>query len=953
MTAALAPSHPSDPSASGAPSRPPAGSGALDGIARLAARALGAPFAFVVDDTAGGGDLEYHLSSAGFAAPLLARTVLAPLAEAVASADEPLLLEDLAVRPDLAGHSVAGREVAALAGCAVVGEARENLGAVVVVDFSTRAWTADDAGALADLAAAAGPELERRRAARAGESMPLLDAQPEYLQQLFETTPAQHRTAEELRESEERFRSVIEHSSDIVAILSSGGKIDYVSPAVERVLGYDPELLRGRSIFSILHPESAESAMNAFTEVLRGAEYDEGEICKLLHADGSARLLEVRARGFKVDPAQPRVVINARDVTSEQLATRSQRRLNAFLEATPDFVAIFQPHGRALSVNRAFRQAVGIAEDDDLSSITIPDLYSRDATDLILREGIPTAVREGVWSGEILLKNADGCSIPISQVILAHKSAEGSVEFLSTLGRDITAQKAAEASVRESELRFRSVVQSLDEGLLMTDLDDVVLYANERIASITGYSPEEVVGRHASDLLLDSESASVLAERHARRLAGLAERYEVQIRRKDGELVWTEITGTPLRDPEGAVVGTLGALTDISARKALQEQLLQSQKMEAVGRLAGGVAHDFNNLLTAIKGFTELLLLDFDEVDPRRCFITEIQAAANRAASLTRQLLAFSRKQVLQPRVLDLNTSVLDMEKMLRRLIGEDVTLETLLNADPTRVKADAGQVEQVILNLAVNARDAMPQGGRITVATTSVRLTAEQIPLHADVEPGRYVALTVSDTGTGIDEKTRARIFEPFFTTKPQGKGTGLGLSTVYGIVQQSGGFIELESEMGQGSTFRILLPQVEDEVERTVRRAPVARVDGNETVLLVEDELAVRVLVRRVLDRAGYRVFEASSGLDALALLETLETPIDLLLTDVVMPGMSGRELADQLCARFSTLRVLYMSGYTDEAIVHHGVLDAGVSFLEKPFTPDLLLRRVREAIDIRAEL
>jgi CheY-like chemotaxis protein len=302
--------------------------------------------------------------------------------------------------------------------------------------------------------------------------------------------------------------------------------------------------------------------------------------------------------------------------------------------------------------------------------------------------------------------------------------------------------------------------------------------------------------------------------------------------------------------------------------------------------------------------------------------------------------------------VLDLNTSVLDMEKMLRRLIGEDVTLETVLNANPTRVKADPGQVEQVILNLAVNARDAMPQGGRITVATTSVHLTAEQIPLHAGAEPGRYVALTVSDTGTGIDEKTRARIFEPFFTTKGQGKGTGLGLSTVYGIVQQSGGFIELESEIGAGSTFRILLPQVEDEVEKAVRRAAVARVDGSETVLLVEDEVAVRVLVRRVLDRAGYRVFEAANGLDALALLQTLDTPIDLLLTDVVMPGMSGRELADQLCARFRTLRVLYMSGYTDEAIVHHGVLDPGVSFLEKPFTPDILLRRLREALDARVE-
>jgi PAS domain S-box-containing protein len=482
----------------------------------------------------------------------------------------------------------------------------------------------------------------------------------------------------------------------------------------------------------------------------------------------------------------------------------------------------------------------------------------------------------------------------------------------------------------------------------MTDLDDVVLYANERIASITGYEPHEVVGHRAAELLLDSESATTLEARHEKRMAGEAERYEVQVRRKDGEKIWVEITGTPFRDPEGKVIGTLGALTDISERKALQEQLLQSQKMDAVGRLAGGVAHDFNNLLTAIKGFTELLLLDFEEVDPRRTFITEIQAAANRAASLTRQLLAFSRKQVLQPRVLDLNASVVDMEKMLRRLIGEDVTLETALDSKPTRVKADPGQVEQVILNLAVNARDAMPDGGRITVATSSARLTPEQMPRHAGVEAGPFAILTVTDTGTGMDEATRGRVFEPFFTTKEQGKGTGLGLSTVYGIVQQSGGFIELESEIDVGTTFRIFLPQVDEKVEKAVPRAPVGKVEGSETVLLVEDEIAVRVLVRRVLDRAGYRVFEAASGPDALALLERINTPIDILLTDVVMPGMSGRVLADQLCARIPSLRVLFMSGYTDEAIVHHGVLDPGVAFLEKPFTPDILLLRLREVLE-----
>ncbi|HET7321819.1 MAG TPA: PAS domain S-box protein, partial [Longimicrobiaceae bacterium] len=557
--------------------------------------------------------------------------------------------------------------------------------------------------------------------------------------------------------------------------------------------------------------------------------------------------------------------------------------------------------------------------------------------------------REGIWSGETLLLSAAGEEIPVDEVVLAHRSAHGETEFLSVIARDVREQKRAAAALRESEERFRCAVQSLDEGLIITDLDDRVLYVNERMATMIGYSGEEILGRLSVEVLqIDDEDA--MEERNQRRREGITERYQLVMKRRDGQSIPVEITGTPFLSPNGEIVGTLGAITDITERKELEEQLVQSQKMEAVGRLAGGVAHDFNNLLTAIKGFTELLLLDFDENDPRRSFITEIQGASNRAAGLTRQLLAFSRKQVLQPRVLDLNGSVTEIEKMLRRLIGEDVELITRPDPALGRVKADPGQMEQVLMNLVVNARDAMPDGGRLTVSTGNATLSADDIPPHAgEVVPGRFVVLSVQDTGTGMDEQTKGRIFEPFFTTKGQGKGTGLGLATVYGIVQQSGGFIEVESELGEGTTFRIALPRVEEAAEEQNAERPASGpVSGTETVLLVEDEVAVRVLVRRVLDRAGYRILEASSGQAALDLLADTGARVDLLLTDVVMPGMSGRELADELTARTPGLPVLYMSGYTDEAIMHHGVLAEGVAFLEKPFTPDILLRKLRDVLD-----
>ncbi|HEY7783757.1 MAG TPA: response regulator [Pyrinomonadaceae bacterium] len=388
----------------------------------------------------------------------------------------------------------------------------------------------------------------------------------------------------------------------------------------------------------------------------------------------------------------------------------------------------------------------------------------------------------------------------------------------------------------------------------------------------------------------------------------------------------------------------------LEALKASEAQLLQSQKLEAVGRLAGGISHDFNNLLTAIIGYSDLSIRRVSPDDPLRRNLDEIRRASERAAGLTRQLLAFSRKQVMQPKVFELNAVVADVERMLRRMIGDDIDVRTNLDPNSGNVKADPGQIEQVIMNLVVNARDAMPKGGKLSIETSSLYLDEQYSFEHVSVKPGFYVLLAVSDTGTGMDEETRQHIFEPFFTTKEPGKGTGLGLSTVYGIVKQSSGHVWVYSEPGKGTTFKVYLPRVEEGAQYYREQEPAAEVPrGTETILLVEDAEMVRNLTREVLENCGYDVIEASNGKRALSICKNRTEPIDLLLTDVVMPEMSGRELADRLVGLHPEMQVLYMSGYTQDAIVHRGTLDEGTNFIQKPFSPDALARKVRIVLDL----
>jgi len=514
----------------------------------------------------------------------------------------------------------------------------------------------------------------------------------------------------------------------------------------------------------------------------------------------------------------------------------------------------------------------------------------------------------------------------------------------------LTLEKAEQRrALGEAESRYRDLFERVPIGLYRINLDGKILDANPALVEMLGYPDRELL-LAASFKDIVSPGAEDLRELFDQlKHQDTVRDFILQVRRRDGTPIWVEIYVRAIRDEAGGILHYEGSMKDVTERKHLEEQLIQARKMEAIGRLAGGIAHDFNNLLTAITGYADLLLMRLGRADPLRRDVEEIKKAGERAASLTRQLLAFSRKQMLRPEILDLNRVISDMEGMLRRLIGEDIDLVTVLEPGLGRVEADPGQIEQVILNLAVNARDAMPQGGKLTFETANVDLDEAHARQHPEVRPGSYVMLLVSDTGVGMDEETKSHIFEPFFTTKKRGEGTGLGLSTVYGIVRQSGGYIWVDSKPGCGATFRIYLPRVDKTAETSEQREePSEARRGSETILVVEDEDVVRELACKVLRESGYTVLEARDGEQALEVCKRHNGPIHLVIADVVMPGINGRELVERLMSLHPGVRALYTSGYTDDTIVRRGMLRLDVEFLRKPFTPSTLVRRVREVLD-----
>jgi PAS domain S-box-containing protein len=528
----------------------------------------------------------------------------------------------------------------------------------------------------------------------------------------------------------------------------------------------------------------------------------------------------------------------------------------------------------------------------------------------------------------------------------AQHDAEGRADRAVGVMPDASAGRQAEVTLRLQSAALNAAANPI----VITDRAGVIIWANPAFTELSGYTIDETAGRNPRDLVKSGvHSAEFYREMWDTILAGRVWRGEMTNRRKDGSHYPEELTITPVHNESGEITHFIAIKRDLSNEKTLQSQFLQSQKMESVGRLAGGVAHDFNNLLTVINGTVDLALTALSPNDPLHADLREIQGAGERATALTRQLLAFSRQQVMRPQVLSLNGLIMDLLKMLGRLIGEDVELITDLAEDLGPVMADSGQLEQVIVNLTVNARDAMPRGGTLTFVTRNVVLNEALAAGDGGLPPGSYVSLSVHDTGAGMDEATRARIFEPFYTTKEPGKGTGLGLSTVYGIVTQSGGSIVVDSAPGRGTTFLVYLARVATPaVERRHAKPPAALAVGTETVLIVDDEAALRSVAARILSRHGYQVLTAANGGEAILLLERHEGPIDLLLSDVVMPGMSGPQLGERLQQRCPGLKLLFTSGYTDDVAFRHGLGGDRVQFIGKPYSIVDLTRKVREVLD-----
>jgi two-component system, cell cycle sensor histidine kinase and response regulator CckA len=794
-----------------------------------------------------------------------------------------------------------------------------------------------------------------------------------------------------ITESERRLALALEGSSQGLWDWTVATGYCYRSPEFERLLGFDPGEIEPhiRTWEENTHPHDFPAALAAMTAHLEeGAtaftlEYrmrtrsgpwrwfqDRGMVVER-DADGrAARVVgvvqdiserkhaEQEREQFLHAEREARHQLEEQAVELETTLDALQESVDAKRQSEARFRAIFDQaavgislvgrDGRTMAINPAFRAMLGYT-DEALRQMTFLELMPAEALETAQARFAQLMAGSGTIEAQGTLLRVDGAPVPVHYSAAALTDTAGQTSAIVVVVRDVTEQKRAEDALRESEQRYRRFFEDDLTADYIARVDGTLLDCNQAFARIFGYRDvAEAIHSNVKALFSESTERDALVERIRR--ARMLELVEITLRRRDGRPV--DVIGNLVGhfDAAGELVEIKGYLFDITERNALEAQLAQARKMEVVGRLAGGVAHDFNNMLAAIIGHAQILL-DEERLDAGvREGLVEIRRAAERSAILTRQLLAFSRRQVLMPQEIDVNGIVTGMQGMLQRLIGEHIRVTTRLSPGILTVYVDPGQMEQVIMNLVVNARDAMATGGELTIATAAVELDGRAAASRdEELGPGRYAVLSITDTGSGMDPETLGRIFEPFFTTKPVGQGTGLGLSTVDGIVKQSDGSVSVESRPGGGSTFSVFLPLVARQAEPAgVPGTRAAASRGGETVLLVEDDTAVRALVRRVLATHGYTVLEAAGGAEALALVADGNGTIDLVLSDVVMPGMSGQTLARALATRLPGVPVILMSGYTEDAIEQHGVLAPGTHFVEKPFTPDELRRKVREVID-----
>lgn len=618
-----------------------------------------------------------------------------------------------------------------------------------------------------------------------------------------------------------------------------------------------------------------------------------------------------------------------------------QQNFETFIKLQDGFYFIFSKTGQMVFASTVALAKIGYTEGKSQK----PDIFDlfpanqKQAISKLLNQRIE--VTPVVF--ELPLVHKEGRYLSARTKIISTKWAGD--DAYCCLIEETTTQKRLEVELSMLSHALRNVSESLS----VFDLNGNIIFVNESFINTYGYPKEELIGQSINKFHPSERPRQIFKPIIEKSLESNWEG-ELTAKRKNGEQFSIYIRTSPVVDDEGKPIVIVSVARDITEKKQLEEQLRQSQKMEAIGQLAGGIAHDFNNLLTVIEGYTELLFSNINESDPAQNFVRQIKKAADRATALTGQLLAFSRRQILQPKVLNLNTLVTEMSVLLKRLIGEDVELTTLLNPEIGSIKADRSQMEQVLMNLAVNARDALPEGGTLSLETREVALDSALYERHqSGIQKGSYVQLSVSDNGVGMDQETRERVFEPFFTTKETAKGTGLGLATVYGIIKQSGGHIWVYSEKGKGTTFKIYLPVIRSKEKKAIKQeADRENLQGHETILVVEDEFMVRELVCDTLRSSGYTILEAANGKEAIDVYTQNTKKIDLVLTDVIMPEMSGRKLIETLAKSHPDIVALYMSGYTDDAIIKHGVLDPGMAYIQKPFSPNALIQKVKGVLE-----
>ncbi len=752
-----------------------------------------------------------------------------------------------------------------------------------------------------------------------------------------------------LKQDEKKFKALLESPPDVMIILNRTSHIVFVNSATERMFGYGLEELLGKT-FQMLVPEKSQGEIAEFYKhFFTNPEMRETMLQReisCLRKDGSEFPAEINSSPIETLQG-PVIGVAIRDITqrkrAEEALQQSEQRYRTLFENAPVGIYRTTPDGRILAGNPALVRMLGCSSFEEMARSNLnthffgPEYPRSQFIGLMEHKG-EVAGLECVWH------NVNGEALLIRENARAIRDESGAILYYEGTVEDITERKRAEAE----NARLVTAIEQSAEAVVITNTKGEIEYVNPAFTRATGYTREEALGQNPRILKSGKHDGAYYQELWATIQKGMPWQGEVVNQRKDGTLYTEHMSIAPVRGEDGEITHFIATKQDVTERKIMESQLQQAVKIEAVGRLAGGVAHDFNNLLTIINGYSELLLDELGSNETLSGYVNEIHASGERAAALTRQLLAFSRRQVLAPQVLDLNLVISNLENMLRRLIGEDIVLLTLLDPALGRIKADPGQIEQVIMNLSVNARDAMPLGGKLTIETRNVDLDEGYAHNHPTVKASPHVMLTVSDTGQGMTPETQEHIFEPFFTTKEKGKGTGLGLATVYGIVKQSEGSIWVYSELGHGTVFKVYLPLVVEE-DRPAEPA-ISDTDsesGTETILVVEDEEGVRSLVRLALASGGYNVLETPNAESALATCANFEGPIHLLLTDVVMPQMSGPMVADRVTALRPDIKVLYMSGYTDDAIVHHGVLSQEMPFLQKPFSPGALRRKIREVL------